>query len=232
MSRALVIAIDGPAAAGKTTLALELARRLGYLYFDTGVMYRAVALAALRHGINVRDEVQVIAAAERIQIDVLPPTVNDGRPSTVLLDGEDVTWQLRDGQIDANVSVPSAYAGVREAMTRQQRRIAEGGGVVMVGRDIGTVVLPDADLKLFLTATVEARAHRRWQEYAANGQDSGYGQILEAMHRRDEIDSRRSIAPLRAADDALIIDTTALDAEQVLALVLDHVARIQAGDRA
>ncbi len=215
MSTPLTIAIDGPAASGKTTLALSLARDLGYLCFDTGVMYRAVTLAALRLGIDLSDEAAVTHVAEMCTIDVVPPTVDDGRAYTVRLDGEDVTTPIRDHKIDTQVSIPSAYPGVRSAMTDQQRRIGQRGRVVMVGRDIGTVVLPQADLKIYLDASVEARARRRWQEFQRNSRRDSYEDILEAMKRRDLLDSRRAVAPLRSAEDAYVIDSTDLDANAV-----------------
>ncbi len=214
-----VIAIDGPAAAGKTTLALALAQRLGYLYFDTGVMYRAVTLAALERQIDLQDHEAVTALAEALVIDVLPADGND-HPYRVLLDGEDVTARLRTAAIDRSVSIPSAYVGVRQAMTRQQRRIAERGSVVMVGRDIGTVVLPEAGLKLFLVASVEERARRRWEEACREGRADSYEDILADMRQRDERDTSRDVAPLRPADDAIVVDTTKLDSDAVLDLAL------------
>lgn len=220
MSNIQTIAIDGPSAAGKTTLALKLARRLGYLYFDTGNMYRAVTWAAFERGVDLQNQQAVGQIAKDIRIDVTPPTVDDGRPATVLVDNQDVTWALREARIDQNVSIPSANPGVRDAMTTQQRRIAQKGPVVMVGRDIGTVVLPDADIKLYLDASVEARARRRWEEYQANGQAADYEAILRDLRHRDRLDSQREVAPLRPADDALILDTTSVDAEDVLAYVL------------
>jgi cytidylate kinase len=229
VSKPSTIAIDGPSAAGKTTLARQLAETLGYLYFDTGVMYRAVTLVALRRGIDLQDEAAVTAAAWELHIDVLPPIVDDGRPSTVLVDGEDVTWRLREADIDASVSIPSAYAGVRAAMTGQQRRIAERGQVVMVGRDIGTVVLPDADLKLYIDATVEERARRRWEEHKRNGRADSYESILAAMRKRDRLDSQRAVAPLRPADDAIVIDTTEMDAAQMLAHVMGLIEQWSGG---
>lgn len=225
MSKPRIIAIDGPAASGKTTLALSLAQALGYLYFDTGVMYRAVTLAALQAGIDLADEQAVVALSRRIVIDIAPPTVEDGRSCTVLVDGQDVTWPLRSAEVDASVSIPSMYAGVRKAMTEQQRRIGERGDIVMVGRDIGTVVLPQADLKIYLDASPEARARRRWQEYRANGRADTYEGILSAMKKRDHIDSKREVAPLRPASEAIVIDTTVLHASDVLNQVLEHIER-------
>jgi cytidylate kinase len=213
------IAIDGPAASGKSTVAELLARRLGYLYFDTGVMYRAVTWAALDRGIPIADEVAVTALAEQLRIDVSPPTVDDGRQYTVLADGVDVTWAIRTPAVNAEVSPVSAYAGVRRALVAQQRRIAEGGQVVMAGRDIGTVVLPDADLKIYLDASVEERARRRWLEMKARGNKASYEDVLASMRRRDEIDSNRHVSPLCAAEDAVVLDTTDLSIEEVLAAV-------------
>lgn len=214
-----IIAIDGPAASGKSTIGEALARRLGYLYFDTGVMYRAVTWAALARGIPIADEAAVTALAEHLRIDVLPPTADDGRQYTVLADGVDVTWAIRTPEVDAHVSPVSAYAGVRQALVAQQRRIAAGGRVVMVGRDIGTVVLPDADLKVYLDANVEERALRRWREMHGRGEDVDYGEVLAAMRCRDEIDTNRHVAPLRPAADAVIVDTTGLSIGEVLARV-------------
>ncbi len=213
------IAIDGPAASGKSTIGELLARRLGYLYFDTGVMYRAVTWAALDRGISIEDEAAVTALAEELRIDVVPPTGDDGRQYTVLADGVDVTWEIRSPAVNANVSPVSAYPGVRREMVRQQRRVAECGRVVMVGRDIGTVVLPDADLKVYLDASVEERARRRWKEERARGEDSEYETVLASMRRRDEIDGNREASPLRTAEDAVVLDTTDLDIEGVMAAV-------------
>ena len=213
------ITIDGPAASGKSTIAELLAQDLGYLYFDTGVMYRAVTWAALSNGISIEDEPAVTALAERLQVDVTPPDADDGRQYTVLADGEDVTWTIRTPAVDAHVSPVSAYAGVRRALVVQQRRVAAGGRVVMVGRDIGTVVLPDADFKLYLDATVEERARRRWREMRARGEEADYEVVLASMRRRDQIDSNREVSPLRVAKDAVVVDTTDLTIEEVLAEV-------------
>jgi len=214
------IAIDGPAASGKSTLAEKLAGTLGYLLFDTGVMYRAVTLAALETLHAVDNEMEVTSLAEGVQIDVEPPTKNDGRKYDVLLNGEDVTWQIRLPEVDANVSHVSAYPGVRKAMTAQQRRIGQRDGVVMVGRDIGTVVLPEAELKIYLDASVEERARRRFEEVHIRGEYQTYPEILASMRRRDQIDSTRAVAPLRPAKDAVIINSDGLNIEQVLEKVV------------
>ncbi len=214
-----MIAIDGPAASGKSTIGELLARRLGYLYLDTGVMYRAVTWAALSRGVPIEDETAVTALAERLRIDVILPALDDGRQYTVLADGVDVTWAIRTPEVDANVSPVSAYPGVRRALVAQQRRVVAEGRVVMVGRDIGTVVLPDADLKIYMDASVEERARRRWREMQARGDEADYAPVLASMRRRDEIDSNREVSPLCVADDAVVVDTTDLSIEEVLAEV-------------
>ena len=219
--REITIAVDGPAASGKSTLAQYLARHLGFLYFDTGVMYRAATLAGLQAGISPGDEERITEMAFEMSIDVQPPSKDDGRQYDVIVNGEDVTWELRSEAVDANVSEVSTYQGVREAMTQRQREIGKRGGVVMVGRDIGTVVLPEADLKLYLDASVEARAQRRFKERRARGEDVAYEEILESMRIRDRIDSGRDLAPLRAAEDAVMIDSTRLSIEQVLDEVVE-----------
>jgi cytidylate kinase len=182
-------------------------------------MYRAVTWAALERSIPIEDEEAVTALAEQLHIEVTAPTVADGRQATVLADGVDVTWAIRTPLVDANVSPVSAYAGVRRALVAQQRRVAAGVAVVMVGRDIGTVVLPDADLKIYLDATVEERARRRWREMAHRGKQEDYRAVLVSMRRRDRIDSSRDVAPLRAAQDAVLLDTTLLTIDQVVDIV-------------
>ena len=221
-----IIAIDGPAASGKSTVAEKLAEDLGYLYFDTGVMYRAVTLAALREFDGVSDLERVSNLAYRIQIDVRPPSVDDGRIFDVWLDGEDVTWQIRDSVVDCNVSCAAAYPGVRTAMTEQQRRIGLRGSTVMVGRDIGTVVFPEAEAKFYLDASVEERARRRYREVVDRGKEADEVEILEAMRRRDKVDSTRVIAPLRPADDAIIINTDGKEIESVLQEVKNYLSRL------
>jgi len=214
-----IIAIDGPAASGKSTIGGLLAERLGYVYLDTGVMYRAVAWAALDREIDIDDEAAVTELARRVQIDVLTPSLDDGRQYTVMCDGCDVTWAIRTPEVDRAVSPVSVYPGVRAAMTAQQRRIGLAGRVVMVGRDIGTVVLPEADLKIYLDAALEERARRRLLERQARGEPAVYEQVLAIVRRRDEIDSQRATAPLRPARDAVIVDSTHLDIPGVMFVV-------------
>jgi len=214
-----MIAIDGPAASGKSTLAKRLAEYLGYLYFDTGVMYRAVTWVGLQKNYPLEDEALITSLAEQLKIDVRPASVKDGRAYDVLVDGQDVTWQIRQPEVDAHVSTVSAYPGVRRALSIQQRRIGLRGQVVMVGRDIGTVVLPEADLKLYLDASAEERARRRHQELNQRGESISEQDILEAIRKRDQIDSSRDVSPLHPADDAVILDSDNMDAEQVLNLV-------------
>jgi cytidylate kinase len=225
------IAIDGPAASGKSTIGGRLAEALGYLYLDTGVMYRAVTWVALENEVAIEDGAAITALAHRLQIDILRPdpgsvgSAGDGRQYTVLADGQDVTWQIRRPEVDRGVSPVSAYPGVRSALTRQQRRLGEQGRVIMVGRDIGTVVLPDADLKIYLDATLEQRAGRRYREILARGEPADYCQVLDSVRRRDEIDSGRSLAPLKPAEDAVVVDTTFLSVDEVMERVLDLVER-------
>jgi cytidylate kinase len=226
--RPLTIAIDGPVASGKSTLAKNLADRLRYLYFDTGAMYRAVTLAALRQGVDIDDQPAVEGLARRVHIDLRPATVDDSRLYDVLLDGEDCTWDLRKPDVEANVSQVSAYAGVRAALTEQQRRIGLRGGVVMAGRDIGTVVLPEADLKIFLSASQEERAQRRFEELQARGDKTTLAEVLESLRQRDEFDSHRAVAPLRPAEDAIILNSDGMKVEDVLAKALGLVLQRQA----
>jgi cytidylate kinase len=214
-----IIAIDGPAASGKSTLGRRLADSLGYLFFDTGVMYRAVTWGALQRGLEISDEAAVTNLAETAQIDVRSPSKDDGRACDVLLDGVDITWETRRPEVEADVSPVSAYRGVRQALASQQRRIGLRGRVVMVGRDIGTVVLPEADLKIYLDASAEERARRRSDEILQRGGQADYKQVLAGVRKRDEIDSTRAFSPLRAAEDAVVLDSDKLNADQVFAKV-------------
>lgn len=215
MSAKQTIAIDGPAGSGKSTIGKLLAEYLGFLYFDTGVMYRAVTLAAMRQSIDISNELEISRLAEEITIDVRPPTKQDGRNCDVLMDGRDVTWDVHSPEIDAQVSIVATYKGVRQALSQQQRRIGLEGKVVMVGRDIGTVILPEADLKIYLDASKEERASRRYNERLQRGEQADYEMILSKIRERDRIDSSREIAPLEPAENAVLINTDGLSIQQV-----------------
>ena len=214
-----VIAIDGPSGSGKTTVGEMVAKRLSYVLFDTGVLYRTVTLAALERGLDLNDEAAMAALARGLRIEIRQPTVADGRQYTVLVDGRDVTWEIRSKVVDENVSVVSAYPSVREALKEQQRQIARKGRVVMVGRDIGTVIVPQADLKLFITASDEERAARRYRQLAERGTPPPLETVLADVRYRDRFDSSRAVAPLKPASDAVIIDTTGCPIQQVMAEV-------------
>lgn len=218
-----IIAIDGPAASGKSTIGALLAEKLGYLYFDTGVMYRAVTSVALNRGIPINDEGTITRLAESLRIELLPPDVKDGRQFTIRADHSDITWAIRERVVDVNVSPVSAYPGVRRVMREQQRRIGLQGRIIMVGRDIGTVVLPEADLKIYLDATEEERARRRYLERLDRGEQAQYDKVFEEIRRRDEIDSNRSVAPLKQAEDAVYLDSTNLSIQQVMDRVMQIV---------
>jgi len=229
-----MIAMDGPAASGKSTVARLLAERLGYLVFDTGVMYRAVTWAALAQGLAPGDEATIGALAEHLALEIAYPTANeqDGRLCTVRVDGLDVTWALRAGEVERYVSVVSAHKRVRTAMVARQRAIglhyAEGrgdrSGIVMVGRDIGTVVLPEAPLKIYLDASAEERARRRHRELVARATPDTpappFQQVLDEIIARDTLDSGRAVSPLRPAADAVRVDTTGLTPQEVVEQIL------------
>ncbi len=214
-----IIAIDGPAGAGKTTVAEALAKQLGYLYFDTGILYRTVTLAALRHNLTLDDQAALATLVDEIVIAITAATVNDGRHLTVLLDGEDVTWAIRTPEVNQNVSIVSAQKVVRESLLQRQRAIAAQGGVIMAGRDIGTVVLPNADLKIYLDASPKERAIRRAAEEQARGIQRPFEAVQEEIDQRDELDSHRAVSPLRQAEDAVVVNTDGLPIDQVLAKI-------------
>ncbi len=220
-----VITIDGPAGSGKTTLGKMLADYLGYLFFDTGVMYRAVTYAAQKEGIDLDDEDAVSQLAEKLTIDVVPPSQDDGRTADILIDGEDVTWKIRLPEVDASVSIVSTYPKVRQALGRQQRRIGSQGKVVMIGRDIGTVILPEAELKVYLDASVEERARRRFAELSQRDATVALEDILHTIEERDRIDSTRLIAPLRPAEDSVLLDTDGLDIQEAFIQLVELVER-------
>lgn len=223
MSRPIIVAIDGPAGAGKSATAREVALRLDVPYLDTGAMYRAVGVAAMRRCIRppLRPacEEQLVELAALLQIRF----AGNPRDQRVLLDGEDVTAELRTPAASVMASVVSAVPGVRREMVRQQRQLAAASGGVVEGRDIGTVVFPDADVKVFLTASPEIRARRRFDELAARGVRTSWEEVLEEQRQRDLRDSTRADSPLRPAAGAHVLDTSDLTLEQVVTRVLDLV---------
>ena len=223
--RIKTIAIDGPAASGKSTLAQKVADRLGFLFFDTGIMYRAVTWLVLDRQVDPQDETSATNLAEQTEIDVRKATIDDGRACDVLIAGKDITWEIRKPIVEGSVSVIAAYKGVRAALTAQQRKIGQRGNVVMVGRDIGTVVLPEADLKIYLDASPEERARRRYAELVARGEEADYGQILDKVKERDFIDSNREVAPLRAAEDAIVINSSDMTIDQVVEAVMKYAQK-------
>lgn len=212
MTRPSIITIDGPGAVGKSVIGDLLAQRLGYRFLDTGAMYRALTLLALERGADLGDEKALgeLAVASDIELDSL----------TVLVAGRDVTLDIRHEEVEKGVSLVAKVGGVRRALVAKQRQMAQGGRVVMAGRDIGTVVLPQAELKLYLAASPEERARRRYLELVQRGDEANYDQVLAELERRDRIDSERELAPLQPAPDARIIDTDSLDIERVLAEIM------------
>ncbi len=215
------IAIDGPAASGKSTIGHMLADRLGFLMLDTGCMYRALTWAVLQAELDPSDEAAVVALARTIQLDIASPDgYGDGRLYTVLLGDKDITWQIRSAHVDINVSAISAYKDVRKELVKRQRAIAARGDTVVVGRDIGTVVLPEAPLKLYIVASAEERARRRWLETVDRGDDASYQKILQDIVRRDQFDGQRQYSPMRPAEDAVLIDTSGRTPEEILSAIL------------
>jgi cytidylate kinase len=225
MTMPRTIAIDGPAGAGKSTIGALVAERLGYLFLDTGAMYRAVALAALRRGVDPDDAEALTALARSVRITIGPPTTQDGRAYTVLLDGSDVTWEIRAGEIDRIVSQVARVPGVRDEMVAQQRALAGRARVVMVGRDIGTVVLPQAERKIFLTASAGERARRREEELASRGERRPRQELLHEILRRDQLDTERAVSPLKAAADAIVVQTDGSSVRDALDKVLAAIQR-------
>ncbi|KRL26665.1 MAG: (d)CMP kinase [Limosilactobacillus mucosae] len=213
MEKGLQVAIDGPASSGKSTVAKIIAKRFGYVYCDTGAMYRSVTWAALENGIDVSDTKQVIDLARRIKI-----TFEPGQPDQrVFVDGHEVTKDIRTEKIAANVSAVAAIPEVRAQMVEQQRQIAQAGGIVMDGRDIGTTVLPEAQVKVFLVASAHERARRRYEENLQKGlATQSLDELEAAIKLRDQKDSTRKVSPLTQAKDAILIDTTSLTIDQVV----------------
>ncbi|CZQ83567.1 cytidylate kinase [Trichococcus collinsii] len=211
------IAIDGPASAGKSTIAKKVAEKLGYIYLDTGAMYRTLTYAALSNGSDLHDEEALHTLLKGIRITF---STAENEMQRVFLNEEDVTESIRSEEVTQNVSLVSSFAKVREEMVARQKSIARSGGVVMDGRDIGTVVLPDAEVKIFMTATAEERALRRYKENIAKGMTTSLEELTEDMKRRDHLDSTRTISPLKKADDAIVLDSTHLEIDEVVKRIL------------
>jgi len=222
--RKLTIAIDGPAGSGKSSVARVVAQRLGYLYLDSGAMYRALALKALQNGgiaMTSEKELEQLARAARIELQPVPPTLQDLTiHNRVLLDGEDVTQAIRTGEVAQAASRVATVPGVRAVLVAAQQRAGVNGGVVMEGRDIGTVVFPNAELKIFLEAAPEARAERRWKEHEEKGEHLELAQVVEEVRERDKRDTERKVSPLVRAADAVLVDNTAMDVEETARLIL------------
>lgn len=213
--QALQIALDGPAGAGKSTIAKILAEELKLFYVDTGAMYRAIADKLLKNGTPIKDESKVTQIAKSTEV-----VLDHSEQRIVWCDGEDVTQEIRSPEVSRAVSVVASYPGVRERLVELQRFEAERGGVVMDGRDIGTYVLPDADFKIFLTATPEERARRRWVELEKAGKNVTFQEVAQDMMERDRLDTEREVSPLRPAQDAIILDTTGLSINELVAKIL------------
>jgi cytidylate kinase len=208
-----LIAIDGPVAVGKSSVGSLLARRLGYVFFDTGMMYRAFTWKVLKSGISIKDEQKICQLANTTKFDFVPL---QGCRLSPIIDDEDVSSKLLCPEVEAHVSLASKIAGVRQTLILVQRRLAQRGKIVMAGRDIGTVVLPWAELKIFLTASTEERARRRYKELLERGENSSLEIVLADLKKRDEMDIHRPISPLKPAEDAIIIDTENFSLEQVV----------------
>ena len=218
MMKKIVVAIDGPAGAGKSTIAKLAAEKLGYAYIDTGAMYRSVAWKFLQSGAAF-DEAFISRLSQTMLIEFKP----EAKVNRVFVDGTEVTDAIRSAEVTAIVSKVAAIGDVREAMVDQQRRMGEAGGVLMDGRDIGTVVFPNAQLKIFLTASVQERAMRRYKELLAKGEQVELAQLQQDIASRDKQDSERAISPLRQAEDALLLDTSDMDISQVTEKILQLV---------
>lgn len=218
----MIIAIDGPAAAGKSTTAKLVAKKLGYLHVDSGAMYRAVTLKILRKGLPVDAAEEIAKLAQTTRIELLEANGS----LTILLDGKDVTHEIRSADVTNAVSKVSSIKGVRSAMVREQRKMSERGGVVMDGRDIGTVVFPNADLKIFMVASIDERAKRRAEELVANGLQPHRDKLKKEIADRDLFDSTRNESPLRKADDAIELDTSNLTIDEQVEIIVKKANEI------
>jgi cytidylate kinase len=219
----LTIAIDGPAGSGKSTVARRVAALLGYLYLDSGAMYRALALKALERKIPLEDEVKLEALAQETRIELKAPTQEQeaaGLKNRVFLDGREVTQEIRRADVAQAASRLATIAGVRQVLVAEQQRAGEGGGVVMEGRDIGTVVFPNAELKIFLEASAETRAQRRWVEHQEKGDNMTLLEVLKEVRERDKRDRERKVSPLVRAKDAVLVDNTAMGIEETARLIV------------
>lgn len=217
------IAIDGPAGSGKSTVARRVAALLGYLYLDSGAMYRAVALKALNEKIPLDRHEQLEALTRETHIELKSPTPqqeSEGLKNRVFLDGREVTYEIRTGAVAQAASRLATIAGVRKVLVAEQQRAGQDGGVVMEGRDIGTVVFPHAELKIFLEAAPEARAHRRWLEHEEKGEHLTLDEVLQEVRERDKRDRERKVSPLLRAPDAVLIDNTAMGIEETARLIV------------
>lgn len=219
----MTIAIDGPAGSGKSTVARRVAALLGFLYLDSGAMYRAVALKALERGLPLEDESQLEALARETRIELKAPTAEQesaGLKNRVFLDGSEVTEEIRTGEVAQAASRLATIAGVREVLVAEQQRAGQGGGVVMEGRDIGTVVFPSAELKIFLEASPEVRAQRRWKEHQEKGESLTLLEVLQEVRERDNRDRERKVSPLVRAKDAVLVNNTAMGIEETARLIV------------
>ncbi len=223
MSSGLTIAIDGPAGSGKSTVARRVAALLGYLYLDSGAMYRAVALKALERKIPLESDAQLVVLARETHIELKAPTTEQeaaGLKNRVFLDGREVTEEIRRGEVAQAASRLATIGGVREVLVAEQQRAGQGGGVVMEGRDIGTVVFPNAELKIFLDASAETRTERRWKEHQEKGDNLRLLEVLQEVRERDKRDRERTVSPLVRAKDAVLIDNTAMGIEETARLIV------------
>lgn len=229
---ALKVAIDGPAGAGKSTVAKIVAKKLGYLYLDTGAMYRAATVLALRKGLSMEEPEEIAESVARAKIDLVPSTNADGSPLLkVFLDEEDITFEIRSREVSLMVSPISTIGPVRESLVAQQKRLSEKGSVVLDGRDIGTVVLPDAEVKVFLTASAAERAKRRMKDFETRGDKVEFDAVLKEIIERDRRDSTREIAPLKKAADAHEIITDGMTIEEVVEKLLSLCASVGKRER-